>query len=193
MVDEPTLGVLSVIACYQHSAWICVAITRRVVAVNRPLSVQLLLFLLCPLVVPQTAAKPSDCSTLKYLRHKISCLCGTVQICSGDLCGRPSDYDLDDDITVELREKRGTILDAKKVGVEKREKQGTTLDGTKTSYIATERRFCFEGKRDGDYLLGFVLHKNGIPQPAVVFPTNYSHKRRKACDSVYMVEPICPK
>lgn len=159
---------------------------------NRPFSVALLLFFFGPLVIAQTT-EPSDCSTLKYLRHKVSCLCGTVQICSGDICGRPSDYDLDDDITVELREKKGTILDSKKVGVETQEKQGTTLDGTKTSYEETERKFCFEGKRDGDYLLAFVLHKKGVPQPAVIFPTNYSHKRRKACNSVYMVEPSCPR
>jgi hypothetical protein len=73
----------------------------------------------------------------------------------------------------------------RKVVVETREKQGTTQDGTKTSYKQTERRFCFEGKRDGDYLLAFVLHKNGVPQPAIIFPTNYSHKRNKFCDSVY--------
>ena len=114
-------------------------------------------------------------------------------MCSGDICGRPSDYDLDDDITVELQEKSGTILDSQKVVVETREKQGTTQDGTKTSYKQTERRFCFEGKRDGDYLLAFVLHKKGVPQPAVIFPTNYSHKRSKPCDSEYMVEQICPK
>lgn len=165
-----------------------VAVNRR-----RPLTVALVLFFFGPLALAQTAAKPSDCSTLKHVRHKVSCLCGTVQICSGDICGRPSDYDLDDDITVELREKSGTILASKKVGAETREKQGTTLGGTKTSYKETERGFCFEGKRDGDYLLAFVLHKNGIPQPAVIFPTNYSHKRRKACNSVYMVEPICPR
>jgi hypothetical protein len=77
--------------------------------------------------------------------------------------------------------------------VETREKQGTTQDGTKTSYKETERRFCFEGKRDGDYQFAFVLHKNGVSQPAVIFPTNYSHKRSKTCNSVYMVEPICPR
>jgi hypothetical protein len=114
-------------------------------------------------------------------------------VCSGDICGAPSDYDLDDDITVELREKSGTILDSKKVVVETREKQGTTQDGTKTSYKESERRFCFEGKRDGDYLFAFMLRKNGVSQPAVIFPTNYSHRRSKACDSVYMVEPICPR
>jgi hypothetical protein len=80
-----------------------------------------------------------------------------------------------------------------KAVVETREKEGTTQDGTKTPYKQTERRFCFEGKRDGDYLLAFVLHKKGVPQPAVIFPTNYSHKRSKPCDSEYMVEQICPK
>ena len=114
-------------------------------------------------------------------------------MCSGDICGRPSFFDLDDEITVELREKSGTILGSKKVVVETSEKQGTTLDGRKISYKETERRFCFEDKRDGDYLLAFVLHKDGVSQPAVIFPTNYSHKRRKPCDPVYMVEPSCPK
>ena len=175
-----------------NSAWICAAIKDRVVAVNCPLSVALLLFFFGPFVIAQTA-EPSDCSTLKYLRQKVSCLCGTVQICSGDVCGRPSDYDLDNDITVELKEKKGTILDSKKVVVETHEKQGTTLNGIKTPYKETEQKFCFEGKGDGDYLLAFVLHRNGIPQPAVIFPMNYSHKRRKACNSVYMVEPSCPR
>ena len=100
---------------------------------------------------------------------------------------------MDDDIVVELRDKSDTTLDTQKVVVETREKQGTTEDGTKTSYKQTERRFCFEGKRDGDYRLAFVLLKNGVPQPAAIFPTSYSHKRSKPCDSVYMVEPLCPR
>jgi hypothetical protein len=77
-------------------------------------------------------------------------------------CLRPSDYGLDDDIGVELRDKTGTTLDAQKVVVKTRDKQGTTQDETKTSYKQTERRFCFEGIRDGDYLLAFVFHKNGV-------------------------------
>jgi hypothetical protein len=109
------------------------------------------------------------------------------------MCGRPSDYGLDDDIGIELRDKSGTILDRQKVVVETLEKQGTTQVGTRVSYEQTERRFCFDGKRDGDYLLAFVLHKNGVPQPAVVFPRKYSHKQSEPCDSVYMVEPICPR
>jgi hypothetical protein len=161
--------------------------------VNRTLSLTMLLLFLGPVAVCQTPAPASDCSTLKYLRHKVSCLCGTVQVCSGDICGGPSVYDLDDDIAVELRDKKGATLDTRKVVAETHEKQGTAQDGTKTSYKQTERRFCFEGKRDGEYLLAFVLHKNGVPRPAVIFPTSYSHKRSKPCDSVYMVEPICPK
>jgi len=149
--------------------------------------------LLNPLALSQTPPHGSDCSTLKYLRHKVSCLCGTVQVCSGDICVGPAAFDLDDNITVELRDKSGTTLDTRKAVVETREMQGTRQDGTKTSYKQTERRFCFEGKRDGDYLLAFVLHKDGIAQPAVIFPTNYSHKQNKACDSMYVVEPVCPK
>jgi hypothetical protein len=177
-------------ACLQQWPWIHVPNGRKVLLVNRTLTLAAVLLFLNPIAVCQTPSHASDCSTLKYLRHEVSCLCGTVQVCSGDICLRPSDFDLDDDITVELREKSGTILDSEKVVVETCEKQGTTQDGTKTSYKETERRFCFEGKRDGDYLLAFVLHKNGVPQPAVIFPTNYSRKRSKACDSVYMVDAL---
>jgi hypothetical protein len=162
--------------------------------VNRSLTTTVLFCLLSPLVVSHAQSHGPDCSTLKYSRHKVSCLCGTVQVCSGDICGRPSAYDLDDDITVQLRDKAGTtILDSKKVIFETREKEGTTRVGTRISYKTTERTFCFEGKDDGDYLLAFVLYKNGTPQPAIRFPTKYSRKRRKPCDSVYMVGPTCPR
>ena len=161
--------------------------------VNRSLTITAVLLLVSPLLVSQTPSNGSDCSTLKYLRHKVSCLCGTVEVCSGDICGRPSDYGLDDDITVQLRNKVGTtILDSKKVVVEKRERECTTQVGTKVPCPTTERRFCFDGKRDGDYQLAFVVSKNGVLQPAIKFPTNYSRKRRKSCDSIYMVEPSCP-
>ncbi len=173
--------------------WIHAPNGRKVSSVNRTLTLAAVLFLVRSIAVCQASSQASDCSTLKYLRHKVSCLCGTVQVCSGDICGRPSDYDLDDDITVELREKSGATLDSKKVVVETLEKQGTTQDGKKTSYKETERKFCFQGKRDGDYLLAFVLHKDGVSQPAIIFPTNYSHKRSKACNSIYMVEPLCPR
>jgi len=110
----------------------------------------------------------------------------------GDICGRPEDYELDDDITVELRNKTGTILDTQKVVVETREEQGTTQGGAKTPIRLTERRFSFEGKPDGEYLPAFILHKSGIPQPALVFPAKYSHKKNRLGDTVYMLEPTCP-
>src|SRR5438445_10819625 len=90
----------------------------------------------------QTRYNGSDCSTLKYLRHKVSCLCGTVQVCSGDICGRPSDYELDEDIAVQLRDKSGTTLHAQKVVLETREKPGTTHDGRKSTHKPTQRRYC---------------------------------------------------
>ena len=161
---------------------------------NRLLTIAALLFVANPLLLAQTPSSSSDCSTLKYLRHKVSCLCGTVEVCSGDVCGRPATYDLDDDITVELRDKAGAaILESKKVIVGTRENEGTTQVGTKLSYKTTERTFCFEGKRDGDYQLAFILYKNGVPRPAIKFPTNYSRKRRKACEPIYMVEPTFPR
>jgi Arc/MetJ family transcription regulator len=54
-------------------------------------------------------------------------------------------------------------LGTQKVVVQTTEKQGTMQDGTKTSYKQAERRFCFEGKRDGDYRLAFILYKKRIP------------------------------
>jgi hypothetical protein len=141
-----------------------------------------LLLVLRPFAVCQTAPTPSDCSTLKYSRHKVSCLCGTVQVCSGDICGRPSDYNLDDDITVQLRDKSGTaILDSKNVVVEMRDRECTTQAGTKVSCNTTQRTFCFKDKPDGDYQLAFILFKNGAPQPAVKFPANYQARNRRGC------------
>jgi hypothetical protein len=118
-----------------------------------------------------------------------------VKICSGDVCGRPTDYSLDENIRVELRDRTGkTILESKKAVVETRERKCTRGFGTETFPCNTEERaFCFEGKRDGYYQLAFILFKNGVPQPAVIFPTKYRRKGSKRCDSVYMVEPICPK
>src|SRR5207245_10682128 len=110
----------------------------------------------------QTRYNGSDCSTLKYARHKVSCLCGTVQVCSGDVCGRPSDYSLDDDITVQLRNRAGTtILDSKKVVVEKRERERTTQVGTKVSCPTTKRKFCFDGKAVDDYQLNIIIYTKG--------------------------------
>ena len=125
----------------------------------------------------QNAVKPIDCSTLKYFRHKVSCLCGRVDLCFGDICGiQLSRVDLDNEFDVTLRDKGGRNLESKRL-----------------SSTDKPRNFCFDGKRDGDYQIVFVLYKRGVPQPAVVFPTNYKQKRKKTCDAVYMVEPLCPK
>jgi hypothetical protein len=94
---------------------------------------------------------------------------------------------------VELRTKSGIILDTQKVVSEVSEKQGTKQYGTAINFKQNERRFSFKDKQDGDYLLAFILHKNGIAQPAVIFPTSYSHKRNKLSNSYYMVEPTCPR
>jgi hypothetical protein len=161
--------------------------------VNCTLTRSALLLLLVPIAVSQTSDRSSDCSTLKYARHQVSCLCGTVEVCSGDICGRPSDYELDDDITVELRDKSGKTIGTQKAAIQESEEQGTTQDGRPTSYRRAERRFSFEGRGDGHYWLAFILHKGGVPQPALLFPTNYSHKRKKPGPTVYMLEPSCPK
>ena len=95
---------------------------------------------------------------------------------------------------MDLRDKAGVkTLDSKKVGIETRERMCTTQAGTKLPCNTTERTFCFEGKRDGKYQLAFILFKNGVAQPAIRFPTNYSRNHRTSCDSVYMVEPDCPR
>lgn len=85
---------------------------------NRALA-NVALLVLSSVAVCQTSNRTSDCSTLKSARrHKVSCLCGSVEICSGDICGSPSVYELDDDITVELRDKSGVTLDTKKAVIE---------------------------------------------------------------------------
>lgn len=181
---------MRVLACFcPLSSWIQIPNGCRVAPVNCALVSLALLLSLSPIAASQTSSQASNNSTWKYSRHKVSCLCGRVQVCSGDICGRPSDYGLDDDITVELRDKSGTTIDTQKVVVETSEMQGTRQDGTKVSIKLKERKFCFEGKRDGNYQFAFVLHKNGVSQPAEVFFANYSHKRNKPCDSDYMVEP----
>lgn len=173
--------------------WNREALRSKVLEVNSFLQITLLSCMVSVFVHSQTPSRTSDCSTLKYKLHKVSCLCGTVQVCAGDICGTPSNYGLDDDIIVQLRDRaRAVILDSKKVIVGKRERECTTQIGTKVACSTTERAFCFDKQKDGDYELAFVLSKKGVAQPAIKFPTNYSHTRRKSCDSVYMVEPSCP-
>lgn len=135
----------------------------------------LLLTVVSICAVSQEASTQKDCATLKYRRHKVSCLCGEISVCSGDICGRPSTYDLDNDIDVVLRDKHHTVLASKRLSYE------------------TGRKFCFEGRHDGDYQIAIVLYKKEVPQPAVVFPTDYKQTRTKACDATYMVEPACPR
>jgi hypothetical protein len=165
----------------------------KCLGVNRLLRITSLLLMLNAFLFCQTTNHDSACSTLRYARHKVSCLCGAVQVCSGDICLSPTNYGLDDDITVELRDRTGTTtLDSKKAVVEKRERECTTQTGARVSCPTTERTFCFDGKPDGDYRLAFILSKNGVAQPAIEFPTDYSRRQHKSCDSIYMVEPSCP-
>ena len=145
-----------------------------------PLSVETIPFPMRKAVEPpaagpasQDSSKPPDCQTLKYAKHKVSCLCGKVSVCAGDICAGPSVYGLDDDIDVLLRDKLAKTLQSEK------QSNGT--------------RFCFEGQRDGEYQIVFVLRRKGAPQPAVIFPTSFKQSRKKPCDSIYMIEPICPK
>lgn len=102
-------------------------------------------------------------------------MCGQVSVCAGDICAGPSVYGLDDVIDVLLRDKHAKLLQSKKLSYK------------------TERKFCFEGESNGEYQLVFVPHKKGVAQPAVVFPTSFKKTRNKPCDSIYMVEPDCPK
>ena len=154
----------------------------------------LVVVLLAAISAAQQQPMAPSCPTLKYSLHKVSCLCGEVSICSGDICGIPSTYGLDDEITVELRDKTGaTVIASTKVVEEERTEFETTQDNLRRAYSRRVRTFCFEEQRNGRYQLAFITHKNGVPQPAILFPTNYSASRYKTCDSVYMVEPACPK
>jgi len=142
---------------------------------NRPQLLMPLLIVTSILAVSQESAKQLNCPTLKYARHKVSCLGGEVSVCAGDICAGPTVYGLDEDIDVLLRDKHANTLQSKRLSYE------------------TQRKFCFEGQPDGEYQIAFVLHKRGVAQPAVVFPTSFKKLRKKPCDSIYMVEPNCPK
>jgi hypothetical protein len=93
------------------------------------------------LAASQESSKPPDCQTLKYKKHKVSCLCGKVSVCAGDICAGPSVYGLDDDIDVLLRAKHANALESEK-----------RSNGT---------NFCFEGQRDGEYQIVFVTRTAG--------------------------------
>ena len=122
----------------------------------------------------ETVAK-SDCGSLKFSRHKTPCLCGRVVISSGDVGLAPASVGLDDSLDVELRDRAGIRLESKRLSYK------------------SERTFCFSGKPKGKYELAFVLYKEGIAQPAMVYPTKYTAKGNQACDAVYPVQVVCPK
>jgi hypothetical protein len=114
--------------------------------------------ILAILTVRASAQQPlatQDCSTLRYVKHKSAWLCGEAVVCSGDICGRPSDLDFDDEFDVILRDRHGKKLESIRLSYE-------------------HRNFCFEGRSNGDYQLAFVLYEKGVPQPARVFPTKYT-------------------
>lgn len=121
----------------------------------------------------QQTSAVADCSTLTYQRHRSAWLCGKAIVCSGDICGRPSTYDFDDNFDVILRDKQGKELETKSLSYEK-------------------SSFCFDGRGNGDYQLAFVLYKNRVPEPARVFPTRYEHNAEKPNDVYYMIEVTCP-
>jgi hypothetical protein len=70
---------------------------------------------------------------------------------------------------------------------------GTTQERGKSLLQVQSEDFLSKGNGTGTIYLPSSCSKNGVSQPAVIFPANYSHKRNKLGNSVYIVEPICPK
>jgi hypothetical protein len=77
----------------------------------------------------QTSA--ADYATLNYRRHGSAWLCRKAVVCSGDLCGRRSDYGFDENFDVVLRDNQGKELESKSPSYEK-------------------STFCFDARGDGD-------------------------------------------
>ena len=126
----------------------------------------------------QETPAPKDCNTNHFVLHKMPCLCGKIQIASGDIGVDPVQMGLDEMVEVELRDAKGKPIESKRL-----------------SY-RSEVPFCFSGKANGRYSLAFVLFEKGKPQPAAVFPTKYRGKSDRECASVnpiYLVPVICPK
>jgi len=123
----------------------------------------------------QESTPTRDCTTHNFVLHKTPCLCGQVNITSGDISLDPATYGLDDKLDVELRDKAGKAIESKRMSYK------------------NEHTFCFSGKPKGRYALAFILYKSGQPQPAAVFPTNYTAKERETCNVIYPVPPVCPK
>lgn len=131
------------------------------------------LLVLCVSAMAQQTSTIADCSTLKYQRHRRGSLCGKAIVCSGDICGRPSMYDFDDNFDVVLRDHQRKELETKSLSYEK-------------------STFCFDGRRSGDYQLAFVLYKNHVPEAARVFPIRYKPNSEKPNNVIYMIAAWCP-
>jgi hypothetical protein len=82
---------------------------------------------------------------------------------------------LDDRVDVELRDRNGRLLESKRLTYK------------------SEVPFCFSGRPKGKYAVAFVLYESGKPQPAAVFPTNYTANSAKDCNVIYPVPPVCSK
>jgi carboxypeptidase family protein len=121
----------------------------------------------------QESHRTKDCTSNHFVIHKTPCLCGKVQIASGDIGVDPVQMGLDDRLDVELRDRSGKLLESRQL------------------IYKSEVPFCFSGKPKGKYALAFVLYESGKPQPAAVFPTNYTAKTKKECNAIYLVPPVC--
>lgn len=121
------------------------------------------------------SAQRSDCTTNHFVMHKTPCLCGKVQITLGDIGVSPTEMGLDDRVDVEIRDRNGGLLESKRLTYK------------------SEVPFCFSGRPKGKYAVAFVLYESGKPQPAAVFPTNYTAKSVKECNVIYPVPPVCSK
>lgn len=146
---------------------------RKVVSVKRLFPTALLL--LSAVSLSQESTPTRDCTTHNFALHKTPCLCGHVNITSGDISLNPAAYGLDDTLDVELRDKAGKVIESKRM------------------LYRSDDTFCFSGKPKGRYALAFILYKSGRPQPAAVFPANYTAKERETCNVIYPVPPVCPK
>jgi hypothetical protein len=114
-----------------------------------------------------------DCTANHFARHKTPCLCGKVLIASEDIGVDPVQLGLDDRLDIELRDRSGKLLESRQL------------------IYKSDVPFCFSGKPKGRYALAFVLYASGKPQPAAVFPTNYTAKTNKECNAIYLVPPVC--
>jgi hypothetical protein len=121
----------------------------------------------------QESNPTSDCKTNHFVMHKTPCLCGKVQIASGDIGVSPTQMGLDDRVDVELRDKNGMLLESQRL------------------IYRSEVPFCFSGKPKGKYALAFVLYESGKRRPAAVFPTKYTPNSNKECNVIYLIPPTC--